>query len=373
MSIDFDLDPPPVLPPMVERAAPQVVAEPPTRFKLITAAELHTLPRLQWIIHGVLPAEGTGAVYGASGSGKSFLLIPMVVQLAEEGGYWFGHRVKGGRRIVVVVLEGEAGFRLRIEAWEKANGRPFPPSVHFVFQAFNLTNRLDVLALAVAIEDAGGADVVVIDTLNRAAPGTDENSSRDMGLIIEATKELQGMTGGLVLLVHHAGKDSSKGMRGHSSLHAALDVAIEVTRSEDRREWIVAKSKDGTDGEAHPFRLEVVDLGEDEEGEPITSCVVVAAEPQDGRQRARPKLPKGGNQRIVYDALGPLFRDAHTFGKAGAPAVRPCIELEPAVLAIRGRLVDVESKRRTERTRQAITGLVGMGVLGHNEGWLWLI
>lgn len=372
MNIDFDLEPPPVVPPKAERPAPVVLAEPPPRFRLISAAELHTLPRLQWIIHGVLPAEGTGAVYGASGSGKSFLLIPMVVHLVE-GGHWFGHRVKGGCKVVVVVLEGEAGFRLRIEAWEKSHGRPFPDSVRFVFQSFNLTDRADVLALAAAIDDAGGADVLVIDTLNRAAPGTDENSSRDMGLIIEATKELQGMTGGLVLLVHHAGKDSTKGMRGHSSLHAALDVAIEVSRSEDRREWIVAKSKDGTDGEAHPFRLESVDLGEDEEGEPITSCVVVAVEPQDNPQRARPKLPKGGNQRIVYDALAPLFRDSQHFGRAGAPPVRPCVDLEAAVLAIRGRLVDVESKRRTERTRQAITGLVGMGVLGHNEGWLWLI
>lgn len=349
--------------------APQT---PPKRFRLLTAAELHTLPRQTWVVHGVLPATGTAAIYGASGSGKSFLLISIVRCLAEDGGHWFGHKVKGGSRIVVVVLEGEAGFRSRIEADEKAAGRPFPESVRFVFQPFNLTDRSDVLAMAAAIDAAGGGDVVMIDTLNRAAPGADENTSRDMGLIIEATKELQGLTGGLVLLVHHAGKDAGKGLRGHSSLHGALDAAIEVARSEGRREWTLAKAKDGADGEVHPFRLEPVDLGEDEEGEPITSCVVVPVEAQDAPQRSRPRLPKGGNQRIVYDALAPLFRESQQFGKAGAPAVRPCIPLDAAIAHARDRLT-VSSDRRTERTRQAITGLITSGVMGCNEDWLWLV
>jgi hypothetical protein len=63
-------------------------------------------------------------------------------------------------------------------------------------------------------------------------------------------------------------------MRGHSSLIAALDAAIEVTRSGDQRSWQVAKSKDGEDGTAHPFKLEVVELGMDNDGDPITSCVI---------------------------------------------------------------------------------------------------
>ncbi|MFO1380569.1 MAG: AAA family ATPase [Chitinivorax sp.] len=109
--------------------------------------------------------------------------------------------------------------------------------------------------------------MVCIDTLNRAAPGADKNSSQDMGLIIEAAKALQMALGGLVLLVHHTGKDAGKGLRGHSSLFAALDAAIEVSRDGDNRAWAVAKSKDGQDGNEHPFRLEVVELGEDGDSE----------------------------------------------------------------------------------------------------------
>ena len=86
---------------------------------------------------------------------------------------------------------------------------------------------------------------------------------------------------------------------------------------------------------------------------------------------ARVKLPQGGNQRIILDALRPMFKASPVFGKAGAPAPRPCIELEGAIAAARDRLT-CEADRRTNRTRQAITGLIASGVMGCNEGWLWL-
>jgi len=193
-----------------------------------------------------------------------------------------------------------------------------------------------------------------------------------MGRILEAAKALADATGGLVVLVHHSGKDLTKGMRGHSSMFAAMDGAIEVSRDGDRREWRSAKSKDGEDGCAYPFRLRRIDVGTDGDGEPITSCVVDTDLQPGELELPRPKLPKGGNQKIVYDGLGPLFRASTVRGKAGAPATRPCITLDEAIAGTRDRLA-VEQKRRTERAQQAITGLIASGVLGSNEGWLWLI
>ena len=70
--------------------------------------------------------------------------------------------------------------------------------------------------------------IIVIDTLNQSAAGCDENSNVDMSLIVSRAKIIADAIKGLVLLVHHTGKDASKGLRGHSSLNAALDVAIEV-------------------------------------------------------------------------------------------------------------------------------------------------
>lgn len=343
-------------------------AKPPRQFKLLSAAHLRAMPAMRWLVHSMLPEQGFGAVFGPSGSGKGFVVVMLVAAIAE-GAEFFGHRTKQGR-VIYVWLEGQAGAPQRVAAWEKDAGREFPASVQFVFESFKLTDRADVQALAAAIEGAGGADVIVIDTLNRAAPEADENSSQDTGRLLEAAKDLQSMVGGFVLFVHHSGKDATKGMRGHSSIGAALDAVIEISRVDDRRELRVQKVKDGEDGETHPFRLRVVDLGEDEDGEPVTSCVVDREQKLE-ESAPRPKLPRGGNQKIVYDALGPLFRATHAMGKAGAPNGRPCLTLEEAIAGTRARL-PVDTDRQTERAREAIKGLVGSGVLGCNEGWVWL-
>lgn len=337
------------------------------RFKIIGAADFGSLPTLGWHVKRVFPREGLGAIFGPSGSGKSFLAADLIAALTS-GEDWFGHRVKACR-VLYLVLEGEAGFRRRIEAWEKANDREFPESARFVFDRFRITDQDDVLGLAAAIVRDGDAEFIVVDTLNRASDGADENSSADMGRILEGARKLQLMTGSLVLLVHHSGKNLQQGMRGHSSLLAALDVAIEVQRTGDAREWRVAKAKDCEDGAAHQFRLALVDLGNDADGEPITSCVV---KPDNSPVVIRPKAPTGGNQKIVFDALGPMFKAAHNRGRAGAPPTRPCITVDEAVAGTKDKL-PVVPLRGPERARTAITGLIARGLLATNEGWLWLV
>jgi hypothetical protein len=344
----------------------EAAKEPPTpapRYKLLSAADLRDLPPLAWRVRGVLPAVGLAALYGPSASGKSFLAFDMAAAIAE-GQRWFDCRVEAAP-VVYAALEGEAGFKLRAQAWETSRGRALPDGLHLMLQPFKLTDGQDVLDLA-AVVPAGA--VVVLDTLNRSAPTADENSSRDMGEILEAAKTLQILTRGLVLLVHHTGKNAAAGLRGHSSLFAAMDAAIEVSRDGDRREWKVAKSKDGQDGTAHQFKLQVEALGVEETGEAITSCVVLRDTALDEVRAV--KLPQGGNQRVILDALRPMFKDGQT-GKPGAPPLRPCIELEAAVSAGAAKLT-CQTDRRATRTREAITGLVARGVMGCNEGWLWL-
>lgn len=333
------------------------------RYKLLTSADLAALPPLAWRVRGVLPAVGLAGLYGPSASGKSFLAFDMAAAIAE-GHRWFDCRVEVAP-VVYAALEGEAGFKLRTQAWEVHQGRTLPDGLHMVLQPFRLTDPIDVRDFA-AVMPAGA--VLFIDTLNRAAPTADENSSRDMGEILEAAKRLQGITGGLVVLVHHTGKDATKGLRGHSSLFAALDAAIEVSREGERREWKVAKSKDGASGEAHPFKLHIEMLGIDAYGDPVSSCVVVGDHAV--REVRAAKLPQGGNQRLVLDALRPLFRDGVT-GRPGAPPLQPCIEVETAITQASARLI-CEPHRRATRARDAIKGLVSRGVLGCNEGWLWL-
>ncbi|MBK6865983.1 MAG: AAA family ATPase [Ideonella sp.] len=340
----------------------------PLRYKLLSGNDLLALPSPRWCVRDVLPATGIAAMFGPSGAGKSFLILDLAAAIAE-GTAWCGRSVRK-TPVVYVALEGQSGFQLRARAWVKHNQRSLPDGVRFVLQAFDLTNGSDVSDLVQSVNTASRQSVVVLDTLNAAAPTIDENASAGMGVVLQAAKDLQLRCDGLVLLVHHSGKEVARGLRGHSSLVAALDASIEVTRESDARQWRLAKAKDSADGLSGRFELKPIDLGPDDEGEPWSSCAVVHAGTV-GTSPPRLQLGGGTHQRVALDVLRPMFREAMDSGMASAPPGRACIELKAAIAAVGPRLV-CDVGRRTERAGQAITGLVGKGALAHDSGWLWL-
>jgi hypothetical protein len=339
------------------------------RFKMLTGADLYNLPPMRWMLRGVLPTEGLAALYGASGSGKSFLTLDLGCAIASGEGKWFGRRITQVP-VTYVCLEGESGMGKRVKAWSIHHDKPVPKSLHFITQPFDLLSS-DVEELAISIESCGGANgLVILDTLNRAASGADENSSGDMGNLIAASKRLQRLTGGLVLLIHHTGKDASKGLRGHSSLYAALDGAIEVIRTDNRSEWSVAKSKDDVTGKAHPFCLEVVNVGTDDEGEEITSCVAVFDESIEAIEKK--KISLGSNQVIARDVLNAALIKSTNFNKDGAPIGRPCINYDAAISLVAERM-PTDAKHQKTSAKTALAGMVSKKFLGMKGEWLWFI
>ncbi len=329
------------------------------RYKLLGEADLPSLPTMQWIVKGVLPSSGIAAIYGPPGSGKSFAALDISLAIAG-GNNWFNVRVKKSP-VVYLWLEGASGLRTRIDAWKSHNGRSLPEEFKFLLQPFRLTDPKDLADLAQVLPPGA---VVVIDTLNKAAGPMDENSSVDMGKVIEAARALQAQTGGLVTLVHHTGKNVAAGLRGHSSLLGALDAAIEVTREGAVRCWCVTKQKDGADGIERRFTLLEVGLGEDQDGDPISSCCVI-----EDQSDSNVLLPQGPNQKAVLEALEPLFQ-AGTPDVAGTPPGAVSIPIEQAITA-GAAMLTCPSDKRNSRTRDAIAGMVARGLLGCNEGWLW--
>jgi RecA/RadA recombinase len=265
-----------------------------SRYSIVYGDHLRELRDIVWRIKRVLPDTGLASVYGPSGSGKTFLCMCIAAAIAE-GGTWFNYKVRPVD-VIYVALEGEAGIKQRSAAWELHNGRPLPRRLGFLLSDFAIATSQDIADLAEQVPRGG---VVFIDTLNRAAPEADENSSADMGRIIKGAKELQRRTEGLVVLVHHTGKDTSKGLRGHSSLNAALDTAIEVSRVGGNHQWRIAKSKDGGDGGTHGFNLLQCVVGHDEDGDTITSCVVTPL----GMDPLPVIQPLRAQEQIVFDTF----------------------------------------------------------------------
>lgn len=193
-----------------------------------------------------------------------------------------GCRVARGA-VVYVACEGERGLGARVEAFRQkyqSKERLAPPF-------YLLATRLDLVAdaptlmddIAAQLDGPGACAAVVIDTLNRSLNGS-ESSDQDMGADIRAADQLREQFRCAVIIVHHCGLERGR-PRGHTSLEGAADAQIAVTRDGATGD-IVAKvdwMKDGAGGDEIVTRLQVVEVGSDEDGEPITSCVVLPADP----------------------------------------------------------------------------------------------
>lgn len=326
-------------------------------YPLMAAAELKTLPSQPWLVDQVVPMRGQGILLGPSGSGKSFLDLDLSAAVAE-GKPWFGHNVEQGP-VVLLNLEGGGGIPSRVAAWEHDRGRPFPEDVWFGFDQFNVVKPNEVEALCDAIEAKGGTRLLVIDTLNRASAGVDENGPSDMGRIIAGANRLQERLNCIVIFVHHPGKDASRGPRGHSSLLAAADFVILVERRGGLWTWRLYKAKDAADGVVHGFELKVVELPALDGAKVGSSCVI---SPLDlGGLTTPALLPKGRNQRTVLEELSAIIESTDVGS----------VDFEAAVDQIKGSL-QVDKDRQHERTVDALKSLVRQGFVQRDGQFLRL-
>lgn len=249
------------------------------RFSPVPIFDISERDPMGWLIKGVLPKGELGILFGASGSGKSFVALDFAFSIAL-GVAWRERRTMRGR-VVVIAAEGGKGIGKRAKAYADHHGLDIRNLIDLqvITASPNFLDDDDISEVIAEILNVGPVDMVVIDTLAQVSPGANENTSEDMGRVLANLKLLHEAIGAMNLVVHHAGKDLSKGSRGWSGLKAAADVQIEVLRHDDgAREISVEKMKDGEDGLRWGFRLEVVDLGIDMDGDVLTSCVVVDAE-----------------------------------------------------------------------------------------------
>lgn len=266
----------------------------PRHFRLLRDGDLDRLPPLRWLVKRIIPDTGIGAIYGDSGTFKSFLTLDGLAHISN-GQDWFGQRVTAAPA-VYVPFEGQGGIPNRIKAWRLAEAARRDPSILFsttppddvlsnvavIVDPMNLREPADRDKLVATLTENGWAGgVLCIDTLAHASNGIDENSSA-MGEMLAVFRELQHRLGGVILVVHHSGKDQARGMRGWSGLHAAMDFVIECQHDKDAghrdAQFVLTKVKDGATGGAFGFTMQAMQLGIDEDGEAITSLIVLPRE-----------------------------------------------------------------------------------------------
>lgn len=287
------------------QALPPDESAPPTskmRFPVVPAHQFAVQAAWRYIIKGVLPMAALGVLFGESGSGKSFIMLDMCIAIAR-GLPWRGLRTTKGR-VVYLVAEGAAGFRNRLIAYALHHNLKLEDiPLDIIDTTPNLLLKEDALDVCKSIIASGiRPSLVVIDTFAQAMAGANENASDDMGKALAHCKGMHKALGAMIVLVHHSGKDASKGARGWSGLRAAADAELEVSRNPFGRMMRSTKQKDGADFQEWGFALEIVNVGTDPDGDALTSCVVVEADvPSFGSTR---KL--GKNEQVILNVMSEL-------------------------------------------------------------------
>jgi hypothetical protein len=286
---------------------PSLPAPVSQRFRCIPCLEFLQQPAPKWIIRNLLPESGLVVVFGESGSGKSFVALDLAMAIAR-GEPWRGHAVRQGQ-VVYVAAEGAGGFRNRLIAYRRHFNMPADKMLLGVIpDSPNLLQKEDTQALVNSLACVKPT-AVFIDTLNQVMPGGNENSSEDMGRVLGHCRSIGYETGALIVLIHHAGKDASKGARGWSGLRAAADAEIEISRHNENRIATVTKLKDGGDGAKYPFRLAVVPIDIDDRGDIVDSCVVEhvdTAEAKNWVRKPAKQRVKGANEELIMEAYQEL-------------------------------------------------------------------
>lgn len=257
-------------------SAASKLASPAHLLPLEWADQISPVLSRRWLVKDLLATTGLAILFGHSAAGKSFIGLDLSGHIAL-GWPWQGLKVEQGL-VVYVAAEGAAGFRNRLAAF-KAHHKVSDMPLAIIPTPINLQDpAADADCLIATIEEAARhrgqkPALIVVDTLSKTFGAGRENTD-DMATYIANCERVSSQLDCCLLIVHHRPKDSeSRDPRGHSSLKAGVDTVI-LVEAGDPKIATVVKQKDGEDGARFAFRLQQVELGIDDDGEPVTSCVV---------------------------------------------------------------------------------------------------
>ena len=329
-----------------------------------------------YLIKGWLGRSQMSVVYGPSNVGKSFFCLDMAFSVAASVP-WNGARVRGGA-VLYLATEGGNAFRNRVYALREAKEVSDAPLLVRPSPVDLLRAEVDMPALMELCDeiktDYGQIAMIVVDTLSRAMAGGNENGPEDMTRLIGNLDALRDLTDAHIMVVHHSGKDIAAGSRGHSSLRAATDTEIELTVEDSGLR--IAKTTKQRDMEPQPpfgFTLKTHPLGEDEDGDKVTTCTILPASDEDVKEAKRKKRPTSKNQVMIWDIFTDLkLGDRGNPNPAGDGWPEPntvwCIPEDEIKEAFYGKYV---GENKISAYNSALTGLINNGFMVKNQNYLW--
>jgi len=251
------------------------------KYPTIVAAKIQECEEGDYVVKHWLYKDSLAMIYGASNSGKSFLAVDIGMHVSYDMP-WHANRITQGL-VLYIAAEGASSIKRRVAAFQRGRDRGnwgfhiIDASPNFAVNDDNAIRVVNTCALLEA-RHVMEVSLIIIDTLAMTTGGSDENSSKEMGDAIDNIKLIQNETGACVLMIHHSGKDHTRGARGSSALRAAVDTEIEVRSAKEGDIQLhaarVTKQRDAERADDFNFKLKQIVLGQDKDGEPLTSCIV---------------------------------------------------------------------------------------------------
>jgi len=278
---------------------------------------------VEWLVQSIVPKKAFVALYAPPASYKSFISLDLAEAIAT-GRDWMGYKIPKKGAVLYICGEGHGGMGARVKACKIQNQSPDGANLYIIRAQLNLrSSPEDFIELLNAINDliaeiGEPLELIILDTLMRmSGGGFNENSSEDMGAFITQAGKLQELFECALMVIHHSGKDVTKGLRGHSSLLGAVDTELEIQRQDSvinsadqsvigNAILTVSKQKDGADSIQIGIEIISIEIGMSDLGFEITTSLAIrqnqdiASTTSKGRKN---NAGTGRNQRLEMDSL----------------------------------------------------------------------
>lgn len=223
--------------------------------KSLTIDELMALPDVEWLVRDHIYEGSLVGIYGDYGSAKTFFALDMGLSVATGKRFLGEYPVKTGA-VAYLCGEGARGLKKRVQQWQAVKG--VTPNNFCVYpEPLDLTQRTNTDLLADDVVRRLGCDptLVIVDTLAVCFGGKNESDTADMNTFINNCKALQNKLQCCVVVIHHLGKDPTKGARGSTAYMGALDTGVLLKAKRDNADRIKSVTvRCGKQKDAEPFR-----------------------------------------------------------------------------------------------------------------------
>lgn len=203
-----------------------------SRFRSRLEDKLAPPPKM--LVAGLIPENSDAAIYAPVQFLKSFVALDIMYAVATGINALGTFPVLQTGPCIYYCGEGyDDVIKYRSTAWEMAHGFE-PYSVENVIFANEAPYINDPVGLKNDITDlkqwldGREAKLIVIDTLNRALNGEDEDRAHTASKYFRVAKEMRKELGGTTLTIGHMGKDVTKGGRGSNAFYGGYDTEIHI-------------------------------------------------------------------------------------------------------------------------------------------------